>query len=167
MNLNDYLNDSLIIAGIKGKRTKHLSKTIKPFSSVKTALKGAGLDLPISQLDKNYYFISWEDWLPIIKSLSKIVRSFPWQSEFFDCDNRAILVSALCAAFHRINTCGTGYCKRTHLISGYGGYHYVNVIVTEDKVYLYDADYLGKFTELKPPFEMGNYKYDFKSFRFF
>ena len=168
MSLNDYLNDNLIIMGIKGKRTKTLSKTIKPFLSVKTAINGAGLSLPISQLDKNYYFIEWEDWKPIIKSLSRIVRSFPWQAEFFDCDNRAILFSALCATFHRINTCGTGYCKRINLSTGKGGYHYCNIIADNKlKVHLYDADNYGLITELKKPFEMGNYRYEFKSFRFF
>ena len=168
MNLNDYLNDNLIIMGIKGKRTKTLSKTIKPFSSVKTAIKEAVSDQYVSNLDANYYFISWEDWQPIINSLSKIVRSFPWEPEFFDCDNRAILVSALAAACHRVNTCGTGYCKRVNISTGNGGFHYVNIIVDDEmKVHLYDADYLGKTTELKSPFEMGCYRYEFKSFRFF
>jgi len=128
--------------------------------------KNALLGLPATQLDEKYYFTSWENWQKIIDTINPILSQFNWKAERFDCDDRALLVTALTALFFDINTVRPVYCDVYRVSDGQFAFaHYANVIVDlNGNAWLWDVDEFGKFvkiTSLKPI--IGNKKYILKA----
>lgn len=132
------------------------------FNRFKNALMG----LPVMELDSKYYFTSWDNWQKIIDTINPILANFNWKPETFDCDDRALLVTALTALFFDINTVRPIYCEVWRVGDGqFAFHHYANVIVDlNGNSWLWDADEFGKFvkiTSLTPI--IGNKKYVLKA----
>ena len=117
---------------------------------------------PISQLDSNYYFTSWDNWQKIIAVINPILQNFPWESDRFDCDKRSMLVIGLVALLFDINTVRPFYCEVHDATTGALKYlHYANIIVDDaGNCYLWDVDYGGLFQKItSSPVIMGINKY--------
>ncbi|MEK6881106.1 MAG: hypothetical protein AABY22_15915 [Nanoarchaeota archaeon] len=108
------------------------------------------LDLPVAELDSKYYFTSWENWEKVIATINPILEQFNWKQERFDCDDRALLVTALTALFFEINTVRPLYCDVYRVGDGQFAFtHYANVIVDiNGNAWLWDVDEFGKFTKI-------------------
>ena len=108
------------------------------------------LGLPVTQLDERYYFTSLENWKKIMDTINPILKNFPWESERFDCDKRAFLVTALTAMLFEVNTVRPIYCDVYRVGDGQFAFaHYANVIVDSNgSAWLWDVDEDGLFTKI-------------------
>jgi len=134
-------------------------------NKVYQALKDVGITLNFSPKDFRYRYTTWENWQEIIKVINGIVKHFPWLAQYFDCDNRSDLASALISLIYKINTCGKVYCEVFDAETGKSKYlHWANLIVDiDDSVYLWDLDnnrMVQKVVSANPV--MGSNKYSFR-----
>lgn len=142
--------------------------TIYGIEKVQNALKALNISIPVDPLDNQYWFTSWDNWQKIIAVLNPIAQNFQWETDRFDCDNRANLMTSMTSLMFRINTCATLYCKVFMADTGaFLFYHYCNLI-TDDagNVYLWDVDQNGISQKITGnPFIMGTHKYELISIR--
>ncbi|WP_059280149.1 lectin MOA-related protein [Dehalococcoides mccartyi] len=73
--------------------------------------------------DELLYYLSEEEWLPILKEASANLPQY--QPDRFDCEDFAISMIAYIAQRYRLNSCGMARGESP------GGYHAWNVILTE------------------------------------
>lgn len=133
--------------------TKQIRDSISDFTDTEgdfNRFKKPLLGLPVTQLDEKYYFVSFDNWLKVIETINPILKSFPWVSERFDCDDRALLVTALTSLLFEINTVRPVYCDVYRVGDGQFAFaHYANVIVDNaDNAYLWDVDEGGAYTKI-------------------
>lgn len=112
------------------------------FQDILSAVKPFGLDT--LNLDNTYYFTSYENWQTIIDLLyNKIIVYFKWEAEKFDCDNRAMLFSALASLIFGLNSVGQVYCEVKTPTNKY--LHWANIFVDKNNIcYLFDIDNGGR-----------------------
>jgi len=154
-----------IVLGIKTIQgaSNDFKKTIVPFSKMTEAVKPFGM---ISlEMDLQYAVTSWDNLQVILDTVNGIIKWFPWVADFFDCDNRAELTSALISMIFKINTVGRVYCKVNTPTSEY--MHWANIAIDDaGNAYLSDAD--NKFLRQKITannMSMGIAKYKFQTLR--
>lgn len=145
-----------------------IEKVSKPQQFIRNYLSNFGM--AISFLDDEYYTTSFDNWKKIIEVMNPIGQSFKWEKEIFDCDNRAMLMSALIPAMYGLTMCSACYCQVFNAHTGKEiGWHYNNLIIDKDgNIYLWDLDQNGiyqKITNNTPI--MGNWKYNLSSIRMF
>ena len=119
-------------------------------------------------LDSTYYYTSFANWQTIISLMNDITKTFPWESERFDCDKRANLIASMIALIFRLNTCMTVYCEVSSAANGQVLYqHYANIIVDDNGIaYLWDLDNGGMYQKITGnDMIMGKVKYHFYSIR--
>ena len=167
---NKAFGTSLTIAGINGLRSSYnnLGYIIRNYTFLNYSVKQI-VDIFVGNEDYNYYFTSWENWQEMLDTIWGIVKNFNWEEERFDCENRAMLVSALCSLIYRINTCSRIYCEVRNINNGQISRHYANLIVVEDGgVYLFDCDNGGRRIKLEKgkPIIMSAWEYTFFSTTF-
>lgn len=137
---------------------------------INDALQNKGINIPISQLDVNYYYTSWDNWKKIIEVLYGIIKDFKWEADKADCDDRSNLMTSLCSIIFGINTCGGLYCEVYDAGSNKLKYlHWANLIITSSgEIHLFDVDQSGQTTKVSSqPVIMGNNKYVFKQLRIY
>jgi len=87
-------------------------------------LRGAWPEAEVRAWDARYWGCSMKDWQGVI---ADVVRDLPvYRQDRFDCDNFAVLFSALVAQRYGLNTCGIAVGTSP------GGRHAWNVIRAED-----------------------------------
>jgi hypothetical protein len=164
--LSRILYSLMITNGIAGLRKNQSEFEVKQgyFQDVLLAIKPFGIDT--LNLDNTYYFTTFENWKTIIELLyNKIIIYFKWEAEKFDCDNRAMLFSALASVIFKLNTVGQVYCE---VKTPNGGYlHWANIIIDKDNIaYLLDLDNGGRYQKITGnKMVMGNATYTLKSLR--
>lgn len=143
---------------------KYLTPQKNPYGFVYSVLKDK-LNISTVEFDFYYYSETWEKWQEMLGDVTKIVKEFKWQNDFFDCDNRAKFVSSLCSLFFGLNTCAEVYCEVNNPNTGFKDRHYCNIIVTTNgDAYLYDADNGCRTMRITNPNPtMGNWNYKFFS----
>jgi len=93
-------------------------------SGIARELRGVRPEAEIHAWDGRYWGCSMADWEAII---ADVLRDVPvYKAERFDCDNFAILFSALVAQRYQLNTCAIA------IGTSPGGYHAWNLIRAED-----------------------------------
>ena len=161
--LSVFLNTQLIISGFGGMKNAYsdLTPTTKSFGEMYSDISKVA-KIVASQKDLIYYTTTQENWVECLKVIHDIVKNFKWQAEKFDCDDRAKLVSALCAILFGLNACGELYCEVTNIKTGNKSMHYANIIVnSKGEVCLFDVDNGGnkKILVEGQPISMGNWSY--------
>jgi len=86
---------------------------------------------PITHLDGRYNLISWNQWIDLL--LYDWVDTKKWVLDYADCDNFSNAFAANMSMFYEINSVGRVYGKFYRGINDFAGYHYWNVIITDDK----------------------------------
>ena len=131
--------------GVQQLRNAQTDFTVATSNADKILSVARKLGIQSTELDFSYRYTSWDNWLKIIDVLNPILKSFKWEAQVFDCDNRAELVSSLCALIFRINTCARVYCEVLDATTGVSKYlHWCNIIVdTNGSSYLWDVDQNG------------------------
>jgi len=97
--------------------------------------------------DELLYYLTEEDWLPILKEASANLPQY--QPDRFDCDNFSIAVIAHISEKYRLNSCGMARGESPQ------GYHAWNVILTEHGPKFFEPQ-TGKLFE----FNAGGYSAD-------
>ena len=143
-----WIGQTMIKVGVK-----QIWNAISDFSDVEgdfNRFKKSLLNLPVAELDSKYYFTSWENWQKVIETINPILQEFNWKMDRFDCDDRALLITALTSLFFEINTVRPVYCDVYRVGDGQFAFaHYANVIVDSDgNAWLWDADEFGLFTKI-------------------
>ena len=137
---------------------KQISEAISDFSDTEGTFQQFCkplLGLPVSEMDSKYYFTSFDNWQKIIATINPILKNNGWIAERFDCDKRAMLVTALTALLFEINTVRPIYCDVYRVGDGKFAFaHYANVFsLLDGTAMLWDADEGGlttKITSLTP-----------------
>lgn len=170
------INSLLQMAGgklIKGgidfyqKSFRNLTPTIISFGEVKNICIEKGINVTQNDKDFNYFTTSWDNWQKVINT--DFTDKIKWIVEKGDCDNLAILFSALSIILLRMNSCAYAYAMRTDVNTGAQILHYFNVIVTNDRKLYALEPANDEFCEIKKgePIILGTRKYEIKSLTFF
>ncbi len=125
--------------------SSEFSTTNGNWSKLNEALKKSNLQIPLDNLDSDYYFTSWENWEKIIDVLWGIMKNFNWVAEKFDCDQRSAFTTSLAGLLFGLNTCCGVFCEVYDANTGILKYlHWANIIIDKDNnCYLFDVDYGG------------------------
>lgn len=121
------------------------------------------LGVPVAQLDTNYYFTNWDNWLKVIATINPILQSIPWKADVSDCDKRADFVIGWVAELFELNTIRPLLCDVFRVSDGQYAYTHYNNIIADDSgnIYIWDVDngdgLFGKITSNTPI--IGNCKY--------
>lgn len=140
--LQKTLAKGLIRSGVAMlKSAFHLKPIIFPASKIRELINDLGLP-QASLADENYYVISWQDWLNIIKY--DWINERKYQADVFDCDDFSLLFSSRMPNWYGVNTAGTAFGS----IIGRDGKSYghgFNIIIALDEnqklsAYLYEPE---------------------------
>lgn len=163
--VNRIIGTLFCVIGIKKLQVSHSDFTTMEDGNnrIYQALKNIGITIIFSPKDFRYRYATLESWEKMIKVVNGIVKHFKWIAEYFDCDNRSDLVSALVSLFFEINTCNKLHCNVYDAKSGkflYG--HWLNMFVPIDgSVYIWDVDNKGMHQKITSSSSiMGELKYD-------
>lgn len=154
-----------VVMGIKTiqKGSSDFKKTTVPYSKMAEAVRPFGM-VPL-EMDLHYAVTSWDNLQAMLDTVNGIIKWFPWVANFFDCDNRAELTSALISGIFQINSVGRVYCKVNTPTSEYT--HWANIAIDDaGNAYLSDAD--NKFLRTKITANnliMGVAKYNLQTLR--
>ena len=162
------IGEVLVSGGISYTRdaVSDIPRIEKTQEFIKNALSNYGMSIVF--LDGKYYTTSWDNWQKVIEVMNPIFQKIPWKSESGDCDNRAILCSALIAFMFDLTMCSPDYCDVYNAHTGqHVDWHYNNLIIDDaGNVYLWDLDnncMVQKITSNTPV--MGNWKYNLSGIR--
>lgn len=154
-----------IVSGIKTiqKASNDFKKSVVNFSKISQIVKPFGI-VPL-EIDISYAVTSWDNLQIMLDTVNGVIKWFPWIAEFFDCDNRAELTSALISVIFNINSVGRVYCEVTTPTQKY--LHWANIAIDDaGNAYLSDAD--NKFLRTKITsnnLTMGIAKYNLQTLR--
>jgi hypothetical protein len=108
------------------------------------------LGIGVNELDFTFRTTSWQTWEQIIPILYGIIKEFKWESDIFDCDDRASFMTSLCSLLFRVNTLASAYCEVYDATTGKLKYlHWANVVIDRDaQLYLLDVDQSGMIQKI-------------------
>ena len=154
---------ALTVSGLKMIRSGYqYNPTQVGFGVFKDAFNKEGLyNVETKEQDIYYHISTWKTYSDCLDTAYKIVKKFPWEKEFFDCDNRSAMMSVLLSIFGL--ALGRAYVEVFNKDTGTQKYlHWCNVAVdTGGDLHLFDADNGGQSVKVERGKELliGNNRY--------
>jgi hypothetical protein len=162
MDIFKQIGVSLVVSGLKTcKKALYLQPKEVSFGVFKTAFNNAGLkDVSTSEQDLKYHITSWDKYKEALDLAYEIAKAFPWTENFYDCDNRAMLITTILAIWGI--TCGRAHGTVYKAETEEQKYlHWFNVVVDDlGQLFVFDCDAGGKSTKVSEgKIVIGNNKY--------